>query len=80
MTAVMGDPAAYRHMLAALAASPRFRGMRVCSYAEETDEATEKQFSAVTFRFPDPFLEVRNRSSSATASRAACSSRRSERK
>ena len=66
MTAVMGDPAAYRHMLAALAASPRFRGMRVCAYAEETDEATEKQFSAVTFRFPGPLTYVAFRGTDGT--------------
>ena len=53
VTAVMCDRAAFRHMVAALVASPRFRGLRVCSYVEETDPATDKQFSAVTFRLPE---------------------------
>ncbi|MBE6478993.1 MAG: DUF2974 domain-containing protein [Olsenella sp.] len=53
VTAVMCDRAAFRHMLSALVASPRFRGLRVCSYVEETDPATDKQFSAVTFRLPE---------------------------
>ena len=52
VAAVMNDEAAWRHLLAALVASPRFRGMRVCGYVEETDEAAGKQFSAVTLRFP----------------------------
>ena len=52
VTAVMCDLPAFRHLMAALVASPRFRGMRVCRYVEEVDEASSKQFAAVTFRLP----------------------------
>lgn len=37
-----------RRLLFALAASPRFREMGVTAYVEDTDEALEKQFAAVT--------------------------------
>ena len=52
VTAVTGNEGSYRYLLAAVAASPRFRGMRVCNYIEELDPDSDKQFSAMTFRLP----------------------------
>ena len=41
-------------LLIALACSPRFRDILICGYTQKYDAATEKQFSAVTFRLtPD---------------------------
>lgn len=41
-------------LLIALACSPRFRDILICGYTQKYDDATEKQFSAVTFRLtPD---------------------------
>ena len=41
-------------LLIALACSPRFRDTLICGYTQKYDAATEKQFSAVTFRLtPD---------------------------
>lgn len=39
-----------RELFFALAASPRFRSIRVMGYAEQFDLASEKQFSATTFQ------------------------------
>lgn len=45
-----------RQLFFALAASPRFRDMRVMGYTEQFDLNTEKQFSAITFQIqPDLF-------------------------
>ena len=51
-TVVITDEACCRHLLAALVASPRFRRLRIANYVEDTDEAREKQFSAMTLRLP----------------------------
>ena len=51
-TAVTGNAEIHRYLLAAFAASPRFRGTRICNYVEELDAESEKQFSAMTFRLP----------------------------
>ena len=51
-TVVITDQACCRHLLAAIVASPRFRRMRLANYVEDTDEETEKQFSAMTLRLP----------------------------
>ena len=52
VTAITGNADSYRYLIAAVAASPRFRGMRICNYVEEVDPEREKQFSAMTFKFP----------------------------
>ena len=43
-------PQKTRQLLTALAASPRFRDIRVMGYTSTVDELREKQFSAMTFR------------------------------
>jgi len=43
-------PERTKKLLTALAASPRFRDVRVMGYVDHTDPALEKQFSAMTFR------------------------------
>lgn len=43
------DPESAKRLLTAMAASPRFRDIRVCGYVEQTDPATEKQFAAMSF-------------------------------
>jgi len=43
-------PERTKKLLTALAASPRFRDIRVMGYVDHTDEVLEKQFSAMTFR------------------------------
>ncbi len=48
--AEMWDLEQSRRLLAALAASPRFRNIRVCGYCQQTDLEKEQQFAAVTFR------------------------------
>ena len=52
ITSITSDETKARYLMAALAASPRFEGMRVSNYVEELDEEREKQFSAMTFSFP----------------------------
>jgi len=49
------DPEGCQRMMAALAASPRFRDVRVCNYVEELSDAmsAEQQFSATTYRLAD---------------------------
>lgn len=44
------DPAGSRRLLTALAASPRFRDVRVAGFREELDAEAEKQFAAVGFQ------------------------------
>lgn len=46
------DPQSSRRLLTALAASPRFRDIRVMGYTEQMDQQAEKQFAAVTFQLP----------------------------
>ena len=46
----MYDPPGAKRLICALAASPRFRGVRVCSYMMQVDRLTEMQFSAMAFR------------------------------
>lgn len=46
-------PDSNKKLLFALAASPRFRDIRVSYYTNKFDFAEEKQFSAVTFFLPD---------------------------
>jgi hypothetical protein len=44
---------ATQELLAAAAASPRFRNLRMFHYMEEMDEDLDKQFAAVTFKIRD---------------------------
>ena len=53
VTTATGNEALCRHLLAALAASPRFRDVRIANYVDKKDEDNEMQFSAMTFLFPD---------------------------
>ncbi len=55
------DPDNNRRLLFALAASPRFREMKLCCYVNKVDARTEKQFSAVTFLLEDgtAYLAIR---------------------
>lgn len=46
-------PQLNRALLAACAASPRFRDIRLCGYVSQLDIAQQKQFAAVTFLLPD---------------------------
>lgn len=43
------DPQSSQELLAAVAASPRFRDVRVGGYVSRTNEVAEQQFSAMTF-------------------------------
>ena len=52
MTAGLWDPEGLSRLLVCVAASPRLRGVRVCRYVEDFDEAAEKQFSACTLLLP----------------------------
>ena len=48
-------------LLIALACSPRFRDILICGYTQKYDAATEKQFSAVTFRLTPDTSRIRLR-------------------
>ena len=52
------DPKNNRVLLVALAASPRFRDIRMCCYVNEYDPVKEKQFSAVTYILPDKIVYI----------------------
>lgn len=66
MTTVVSDEACCRHLLAALVASPRFRRLRIANYVEDTDETSEKQFSAMTLRLPGNVTYVAFRGTDST--------------
>ena len=55
------DPQAARDLLAAVAANPRFRDVRVCGYSTLLDKRTEQQFCAMSFRMSpyDAFVAFR---------------------
>ncbi len=53
MTGHMYDPPGARRLASALAASPRFRDMRICGYVTQIDRRTQMQFSAMAIRL-DP--------------------------
>ena len=59
-------PERTKQLLTALAASPRFRDVRVMGYVEHTDEALEKQFSAMTFRLADRLSYIAFRGTDST--------------
>ncbi len=50
MTAHMYDPPGAKSLASALAASPRYRNVRICGYVMELDPVSEMQFSAMSFR------------------------------
>ena len=52
MTHGLWDPEGLARLLALVAASPRFRDLRVSDYVDDFDEAVEKQFSACALRLP----------------------------
>lgn len=52
MTHGLWDPDGLARLLALVAASPRFRDLRVSDYVDDFDEAAEKQFSACVLRLP----------------------------
>ena len=60
------DPESSRRLLTALAASPRFRNLRVMGYTEQMDPEAEKQFSAVTFRLTEGLSYVAFRGTDAS--------------
>lgn len=60
------DPQGSRALLEAVAASPRYRGVRVSGYRAVSDVATTEQFAAVTFRFPAGFSYVSFRGTDST--------------
>lgn len=47
------DVSGSRQLLTAVAASPRFRDIRVMGYTQQMDAGLEKQFAAVTFQWED---------------------------
>lgn len=47
------DVSSSRKLLTALAASPRYRDIRVMGYTQQMDAGLEKQFAAVTFQWED---------------------------
>ena len=52
MTRGLWDPEGLARLLALVAASPRFRDLRVSDYVDDFDESVEKQFSACVLRLP----------------------------
>lgn len=66
MFADLWNPEGNRELLAALAASPRFRDIRLCGYVEQLDREAEKQFAAVTFKIHPGLSYVAFRGTDAT--------------
>jgi hypothetical protein len=60
------DPDNNRKLLFVLAASPRFRDIRMKDYVNKVDPAMEKQFSAVTFLLEDGTAYIAFRGTDAT--------------
>ena len=60
------DPEGSRSLLEAVAASPRYRGIRVCGYRTVSDAETTEQFAAMTFRFPAGFSYLSFRGTDST--------------
>ena len=52
MTRGLWDPEGLARLLVLVAASPRFRDVRVSDYVDDFDESVEKQFSACVLRLP----------------------------
>ena len=60
------DPEGSRALLEAVAASPRYRGVRVCGYRAVNDVSMTEQFAAMTFRFPAGFSYLSFRGTDST--------------
>ena len=60
------DPEESRALLEAVAASPRYRGVRVCGYRDVNDASMTEQFAAMTFRFPAGFSYLSFRGTDST--------------
>ena len=60
------DPEESRALLEAVAASPRYRGVRVCGYRAVNDASMTEQFAAMTFRFPAGFSYLSFRGTDST--------------
>lgn len=60
------DPEKSRALLEAVAASPRYRGVRVCGYRAVKDVSMTEQFAAMTFRFPAGFSYLSFRGTDST--------------
>ena len=60
------DPEGSRALLEAAAASPRYRGVRVCGYRSVSDAETTEQFAAMAFRFPAGFSYLSFRGTDST--------------
>lgn len=60
------DPASSRSLLTAMAASPRFRNIRVMGYTERRDAAAEKQFAAVSFQISEDLCYIAFRGTDST--------------
>ena len=55
-----------KQLFFALAASPRFRDLRIMGFTEQWDESSQKQFSATTFQFAPDFTYVAFRGTDAS--------------
>ena len=60
------DADSSRRLFTAMAASPRFRDIRVFGYTEHRDRETEKQFAAVSFKMPDNMYYIAFRGTDST--------------
>lgn len=60
------EPQGSRALLEAVAANPRYRGVRVCGYRSVNDVAMTEQFAATTFRFPAGFSYISFRGTDST--------------
>lgn len=60
------NPESCLRLFTAMAASPRFRDLRVLGFCEQTDPVQEKQFSAVTFQLKDGSCYLSFRGTNAT--------------
>ena len=60
------DVRSSRQLFTALAASPRFRDLRVMGYTQQADAELEKQFAAVTFQWEDRWGYVAFRGTDST--------------
>lgn len=66
MFADLWDPQGNKELMFALAASPRFRDVRLCGYVERLDKEKEEQFAAVTFKIAPDLSYIAFRGTDAT--------------
>ncbi len=60
------DPESSKRLLTAMAASPRFRNIRVMGYTEKRDAISEKQFSAISLQITDDLCYIAFRGTDST--------------